>query len=191
MRLSVCNICLLAVMAWGGVSFTGAWAGSPGVGVSKVEPTLESIGAIFNLSPLDEGLLVWPVAGKHNVSSHFGYRPHPFNGKKSLHQGVDIAARRGTPIVAIAPGTVKFVGYKRGFGRMVQVEHSDSWVSTYAHASATIVAAGQPVLAGQMIAKVGSTGHATGPHLHLEIHREGQPIDPLPLLKEKLIVMTP
>jgi murein DD-endopeptidase MepM/ murein hydrolase activator NlpD len=74
---------------------------------------------------------------------------------------------------------------------MVQVEHSDSWVSTYAHASATIVAVGQPVLAGQMIAKVGSTGHATGPHLHLEIHREGQPIDPLPLLKEKLIVMTP
>ena len=191
MRLSVCNICLLAVMAWVGVSFNGVWAGSPGVGVSKVEPTLESIGAIFNLNPLDEGLLVWPVAGKHNVSSQFGFRFHPFNGKKSLHQGVDIAAKRGTPIVAIAPGTVKFVGYKRGFGRMVQVEHGDSWVSTYAHASATIVAAGQPVLAGQMIAKVGSTGHATGPHLHLEIHREGQPIDPLPLLKEKLIVMMP
>lgn len=191
MRLSVCNICLLAVMAWVGLSFNRVWAGSPGVGVTKVEPTLESIGAIFNLNPLDEGLLVWPVAGKHNVSSRFGYRFHPFNGKKSLHQGVDIAAKRGTPIVAIAPGTVKFVGYKRGFGRMVQVEHGDSWVSTYAHASATIVAAGQPVLAGQMIAKVGSTGHATGPHLHLEIHREGQPIDPLPLLEEKLIVMTP
>lgn len=191
MRLSVCNIGLMVVMAWFGGSFFGVWAGSPTIGVTKVEPTLERIGAIFDVTELDQKRLVWPVAGLHNVSSRFGYRSHPFSGKKSLHQGVDIAARRETPIVAIAPGTVKFVGYKRGFGRMVQVEHSGSWVSTYAHASATIVAAGQPVLAGQMIAKVGSTGHATGPHLHLEIHREGRPIDPLPLLEEKLIVLTP
>lgn len=191
MRLSICNICLVALMAWMGGYVPGAWAGSPALGGIKVQPTLEQIGAIFDVTPLNEGLLVWPVAGKHNVSSLFGYRPHPFGGKKSLHQGLDIAARRGTPIVAIAPGTVKFVGYKRGFGRMVQVEHSDSWVSTYAHASTTLVAAGQPVLAGQMIAKVGSSGHATGPHLHLEIHREGRPVDPLPLLKEKLIVMAP
>ncbi len=178
-------------MALVGGSLPAARAGSSAVGATKVVPTLAGIGAVFNLTPLDEGSLVWPVAGKHNVSSRFGYRSHPFSGKKSLHRGVDIAARRGTPIVAIAPGTVKFVGYKRGFGRMVQVEHNDSWISTYAHASATIVAKGQPVLAGQMIAKVGSTGHATGPHLHLEIHREGRAINPLPLLKEKLIVMTP
>lgn len=191
MRLSICNICLLVVLAWVGGYAPGVLAGSPAIGAMKVEPTLEQIGSIFDLTPLDEGLLVWPVAGQHNVSSRFGYRSHPFSGKKSLHLGLDIAARRGTPIVAIAPGTVKFVGYKRGFGRMVQVKHSDSWVSTYAHASTTLVAAGQPVLAGQMIAKVGSSGHATGPHLHLEIHREGRPIDPLPLLKEKLIVMTP
>uniref|UniRef100_UPI0040559111 M23 family metallopeptidase n=1 Tax=Orrella sp. TaxID=1921583 RepID=UPI0040559111 len=191
MRLGICNICLLFGMAWVGASLSPAWAGSNGGGVTNVEPTLVAIGPIFNLTPLDEGFLVWPVAGKYSVSSRFGYRSHPFSGKKSLHRGVDIAARRGTPILAIAPGTVKFVGYKRGFGRMVQVEHCDSWVSTYAHASATVVAIGQSVLAGQMIAKVGSTGHATGPHLHLEIHQMGRPIDPLPLLREKLIVMTP
>ena len=191
MRFGICNICFLVVMASVVGFLPGAWATSTTVGVTEVEPTLENIGAIFNLNSLDEGLLVWPVAGQHNVSSRFGYRSHPFSGKKSLHRGLDIAASRGTPVVAIAPGTVKFVGYKRGFGRMVQVEHSGSWVSTYAHASATLVAAGQPVLAGQMIAKVGSTGFATGPHLHLEIHREGRAIDPLPLLKEKLIVMTP
>lgn len=191
MRLSFCNICLWVVVTLVGTHSLGVWAGSAEAGVSNVAPTLERIGTIFNLTPLDEGQLVWPVAGKHSVTSRFGYRSHPFSGKKSLHQGLDIAASRGTPILAIAPGTVKFVGYRRGFGRMVQVEHSESWISTYAHASSTVVATGQPVLAGQMIAKVGSTGHATGPHLHLEIHRKGQAIDPLPLLKEKLIVLTP
>lgn len=167
------------------------WAGPNGHDVEAVEPSFEQIQVILGVPRFEESLLVWPVAGQHKISSGFGYRPHPFGGKKSLHRGLDIAARRGTPIVAIAPGTVKFAGYRRGFGRMVQVQHSSHWISTYAHASSTVVKTGQPVLAGQLIAKVGSTGSATGPHLHLEIHRSGRPVDPLPLLREKLVVMTP
>lgn len=74
---------------------------------------------------------------------------------------------------------------------MVEVTHADGWISKYAHASMTTVSLGQAVLAGQMIAKVGSSGHATGPHLHLEIRRAGKPMDPLPLLRQKLVLVEP
>lgn len=191
MRLKICNICLVMMVFFTGGLFTPSWGGSASFEVETANPMFESIEAIFGVTPFNEALLVWPVDGKHNVSSRYGYREHPFSGKQSLHRGLDIAARRGTPIVSIAPGKVKFVGYKRGYGRMVQIEHTSGWVSTYAHASITVVKKGQPVLAGQMIAKVGATGYATGPHLHLEIHRAGQWVDPLPLLREKLVVMTP
>ena len=191
MRLRIFNICLVGLFYLGS-GFSGlAWAGSVDVREAAAEPSFEQIERVLGATWFDDALLVWPVAGQHKVSSQFGYRSHPFTGKKSLHRGLDIAASRGTPIVSIAPGKVKFVGYRRGFGRMVQVQHGNGWVSTYAHASATVVTAGQPVLAGQMIAKVGSSGHATGPHLHLEVHRSGRPVDPLPLLREKLVVMTP
>lgn len=184
-----CGLSVLAAC----IAFFSLQAGvvSAVAATSEAVPSLERIEIILGPGRFDNALLMWPVAGQHRISSRFGYRDHPLKGKKVLHRGLDIAAQRGTPIVAIAPGRVTFVGAKRGFGRMVEVTHADGWISKYAHASMTTVSLGQAVLAGQMIAKVGSSGHATGPHLHLEIRRAGKPMDPLPLLRQKLVLVEP
>lgn len=185
----LCYLCVL-------IGFESGFSAQAGVTHAKsskeeVTPSLERIETVLGAVRFDDALLMWPVAGQHRISSQFGYRDHPLKGKKVLHRGLDIAAKRGTPIVAIAPGKVTFVGARRGFGRMVEVSHVGGWISKYAHANTTIVALGQAVLAGQMIARVGSSGHATGPHLHLEIRRAGKPIDPLPLLRQKLVLVEP
>ena len=154
-------------------------------------PSIARIDNLLNAGRWDGTALQWPIVGKSRVSSPFGLRKHPFEGKRRLHRGLDIAARRGAPIVAIAPGKVVFVGHRRGFGRLVEIAHAGGWLSKYAHASVTTVSLGQAVEGGQMIAKVGATGEATGPHLHLEIRRAGKSVDPLPLLRRRWVVAEP
>lgn len=125
--------------------------------------------------------VIWPVAGHSSISSRFGMRQHPVGGGHKRHLGVDIAARSGTPIVAIALGKVVFAGWRRGYGQVVDVDHGDGWVSRYAHAKHLVVRPGQSVLAGQMIGQVGSSGQATGAHLHLELLKSGHALNPLAL----------
>ena len=115
----------------------------------------------------------WPTDGF--ISSGYGLR---WNGAE-FHQGIDIAAEMGTPIVATADGVVTLAGWNAGgYGNMVDIDHGSGVSTRYGHASAVVVTPGQRVRRGQIIAYVGSTGHSTGPHLHYEVRLSGQPVNP-------------
>ncbi|HEY8339567.1 MAG TPA: M23 family metallopeptidase [Egibacteraceae bacterium] len=126
------------------------------------------------------GGLVLPVEGR--FSSPFGMRTHPVTGARKMHTGVDIAAPTGTPIRAARGGTVSFAGVRGGYGNLVIIDHPDGTQTRYAHQDALQVQVGQRVAAGQVVGTVGSTGMSTGPHLHFELRRGGDPVDPAPLL---------
>ena len=115
---------------------------------------------------------IWPAAGY--VSSPYGLR---FGGTE-FHQGIDIAAEMGTPIVATADGVVTAAGWNGGYGNMVDIDHGSGIVTRYGHASAVAVSVGQQVRRGEVIASVGSTGRSTGPHVHYEVRVDGQPVNP-------------
>ncbi len=117
-----------------------------------------------------------PVEGR--ITSRFGARRDPIHGRARHHQGLDIAAPRGTPIRAAADGVVVFSGYQRGYGWTAVIEHADGTHTRYAHAEELFVKHGEYVTAQQEIASVGSSGRATGPHLHFEVVRNGRRINP-------------
>lgn len=112
------------------------------------------------------------------VTSGFGARRDPFDGSVRVHHGLDLAAPRGAAIFAARPGVVKFAGRSGGYGNVVVVDHGGGLETRYAHCDRLDVHTGDPVRAGQPIAAVGSTGRSTGPHLHLEVRRNGTPVDP-------------
>jgi murein DD-endopeptidase MepM/ murein hydrolase activator NlpD len=113
------------------------------------------------------------------VSSAYGDRQDPISGLEALHQGIDFAALRGTTVVAVAAGVVAASGYQTGLGNYVDINHGNGYVTRYGHNQRALVAPGQVVARGQPIATLGSSGRATGPHLHFEVLREGRPVDPL------------
>ena len=121
-----------------------------------------------------------PLEGR--ISSGFGGRRDPIQGGHRHHDGIDIAAPRGTPIAAAAAGTVVFAGRKGGYGNMVEIEHPDGRHTRYGHAECIMVNPGDKVEDGQMIATVGSTGRSTGPHLHFEVTENGNRVDPLQIV---------
>lgn len=114
---------------------------------------------------MDHGRFLWPIKGR--LSSPFGIR----NGRR--HDGIDIAAKTGTPIIAADSGKVVFSGKMRGYGNLVIVRHKDDFFTVYAHNNRNLVSKGNSVKKGQCIARVGRSGRATGPHLHFEV-RNGQ-----------------
>jgi murein DD-endopeptidase MepM/ murein hydrolase activator NlpD len=116
-------------------------------------------------------MFIWPISGA--INSRFGPRD------ASFHDGIDIAAPAGTPIRAIDGGEVIYSDHLRGYGNMVIIRHTDGFVSVYAHNEKNLVAEGQQVSRGETIARVGSTGRVTGPHLHFEIRRNNKAEDPL------------
>jgi len=113
------------------------------------------------------------------VTSYYGYRVHPTTGAKNYHKGVDIGMPEGTEILAGQTGTVTFAGDSGDYGLVVVLDDGNGLVSKYAHCSVLLVSAGQTVQAGEVIAKVGNTGNSTGPHLHLEVIKDGQYLNPL------------
>jgi len=123
--------------------------------------------------PLDSGILTSP----------FGKRPSPFNGKPSYHPGIDLAAPMGANVYACAPGKVRAVGYSNVYGNHIIIKHNDGNESLYGHLSKTIATLNQVVKAGTIIGEVGSTGMSTGPHLHFEIRKSGVPTDPEVFIK--------
>ena len=116
-------------------------------------------------------------------SSDFGVRIDPFTGKKSFHEGIDFSAEVGAPIKAAAAGFVVYSDYHHDYGNMIEIDHGNGLVSRYAHASQRLVKLGDVVLKGQEIAKVGSTGHSTGPHLHFEVRFKGVAQNPARFLQ--------
>ena len=125
---------------------------------------------------LEREKFLWPVIG--TINSGFGPRG------SSFHDGIDIAAAEGTPIRAIEGGDVIYSDQLRGYGNIVIIRHSDGLVSVYAHNETNLVKQGQAVSRGEIIARVGSTGRVTGPHLHFEIRRNNAAQDPLRLLPQ-------
>jgi murein DD-endopeptidase MepM/ murein hydrolase activator NlpD len=113
------------------------------------------------------------------VSSFYGYRVHPITGEKDYHKAADIAMPEGTEILAGHDGTVTTAALDASYGNYIVLEGDEGLVSKYAHCSVLLVGAGQTVQAGDVIARVGNTGDSTGPHLHLEILKNGQYLNPL------------
>lgn len=125
-----------------------------------------------------------PVEGGR-ISSSFGRRADPFTGRPALHTGVDFAGAANSAIVAAGAGVVSWSGGHRGYGNLIEIDHGNGYVSRYGHNSANLVAAGDYVKAGQVIALMGSTGRSTGNHLHFEVLRDGFPVNPVRLIPRR------
>jgi murein DD-endopeptidase MepM/ murein hydrolase activator NlpD len=119
-----------------------------------------------------------PMEGNVRMSSTFGNRTDPFTGRLAFHSGMDFGAPTGTTVLSAGAGEVSFVGQKSGYGNVVEVTHANGLLTRYGHLSAFLVKEGQPVNTGTPIAKVGTTGRSTGPHLHFEVRKADQPINP-------------
>jgi hypothetical protein len=113
------------------------------------------------------------------ISSYFGERSDPFDGREEFHKGVDFAGAVGSKVVAVAAGVVTWAGERSGYGKLVEINHGDGYVTRYAHNERTLVSVGQTVKRGEALALMGSTGRSTGPHLHFEVLRNGRQIDPM------------
>jgi murein DD-endopeptidase MepM/ murein hydrolase activator NlpD len=118
----------------------------------------------------------WPARGR--FTSPFGLRRHPIFGIRRMHTGVDIGAPRGAPVQAAADGRVIYTGWFGGYGKIVVIDHGGGISTLYAHLSQILTSEGRTVQKGELIARVGSTGYSTGPHLHFEVRINGRPIDP-------------
>lgn len=127
-----------------------------------------------------EEIPVMPVNGV--VTSPYGTRIHPFYNTESFHSGRDIAADEGTDIISALEGVVSVVGVGQNSGNYIKLKHENGYETLYCHCSAIYASEGQTVKKGEVIAAVGHTGLATGPHLHFEVHKNGQLIDPAELL---------
>ena len=128
----------------------------------------------FNLNVSN---LTVPIKGE--ITSGYGYRNHPVDGEYSFHTGIDVAADIGAPIAAFADGTVDFIGESEAYGLYIQLNHGNGITSFYCHCNDLFARKGESVTGGQVIASVGDSGNATGPHLHLELKREGVHLNPV------------
>lgn len=118
------------------------------------------------------------------ITSYFGQRMSPWAGRLKMHEGLDVGAPYGTPVVAPADGIVTFSGMKAGFGKFVQIDHGYGIETIYAHNQSLHVRPGQKIKRGTLLAAVGNTGHSTGPHLHYEVRVNGIAVDPLYFILE-------
>ncbi|HBL18309.1 MAG TPA: hypothetical protein DD417_16540 [Elusimicrobia bacterium] len=131
---------------------------------------------------------IWPSGGR--ITSSFGYRFSPFSQRGglhsgSMHEGIDIANKPDTPIVATADGVVRYAGWMSGFGMVVVIDHGFGYSTLYGHTSNVTVKIGARVVRGQMIAFMGTTGRSTGIHCHYEVWRHGKPVNPVLFLQER------
>ena len=127
-----------------------------------------------------------PVTGEIDMSSPFGVRTDPFNGRPAMHTGIDLRGQIGEPVHATAAGTVSIAGRDGGYGNMVEINHGNGLATRYGHLSEIDVKVGQKVRIGQVIGKIGSTGRSTGPHLHYETRIDGEPVNPQKFLRAGL-----
>ena len=129
-------------------------------------------------SAIDLAPIHKPMGSLNRISSTFGNRKDPFTGGRAFHAGLDFPAPRGTMVLSAGYGKVSFVGEKAGYGNLVEITHTTGLITRYGHLSAFLVKEGQVVNSGTPIAKVGSTGRSTGPHLHFEVRRKDVAVDP-------------
>lgn len=118
------------------------------------------------------------------ITSGFGTRSDPFSGGRAHHLGIDFDANTGDPVRSAAGGVVSYAGIKTGYGNVVEIDHGNGYSTLYGHNSRLLVRVGDLVRSGQQIAKAGSTGRSTGPHVHFEVHQNGRPVNPRPFLEK-------
>jgi len=134
---------------------------------------------------LGNGTYIWPLAGYYEITSYYGWRSDPFGGSNDgHHNGLDIAAPGGADILAVDGGLVVMAsyGYNGGYGNFIMIDHGQGLATLYAHCSALLVEVGESVAQGELIARIGSTGYSTGPHLHIEFRYDGECQEPLDYL---------
>ncbi len=153
----------------------------------QMDDRTEKLGILDSLMIVDSAkkkLLpsVLPIEGGW-YSSNFGWRIDPFNGVRAFHEGMDFMAETGTEAHAAAGGVVAYSDFHPQYGNMIEVDHGNGLITRYAHLSKRLVKAGDVVLSGSNIGKVGSTGRATGPHLHFEVRQNGAPLNPVRFLR--------
>ena len=124
-----------------------------------------------------------PVIGEVDMSSPFGMRMDPFNGRPAIHTGIDLRGEVGEPVRATAAGRVSLAGREGGYGNMVEIDHGNGLATRYGHLSEIDVKVGQMVRIGETIGHIGSTGRSTGPHLHYETRVNGEAVDPQKFLR--------
>jgi len=146
--------------------------------LSIVRRNVEKRESLMNATPS-----IWPVHGW--LSAGYGMRADPFTGARDFHPGLDISADKGTPILATAAGKVELAAPSGDYGNLVIVDHGYGLVTRYGHLSKFAVWAGREVKRGEVLGYVGSTGRATGPHLHYEVLANGKLINPMQLLTGK------
>lgn len=144
--------------------------------IKRAEAEKAAAGVVDN--PYTGGAFVWPCPSSTRVTSDYGTRVSPTTGASSNHKGIDIGAAYGADIVAAADGTVKAASYSSAAGNYVMIDHGGGLYTVYMHASSLVVSQGQTVSAGQVIAKVGSTGISTGNHLHFGVSLNGSYVSP-------------
>ena len=155
-----------------------------GVAAREAEARANGTGGSFSTGQVANGWTV-PVSGW--ISSHFGNRVHPISGQVAFHAGTDIAAPCGRLMYTAASGTVEYAGWNGGYGYYVRINHGDGVTTAYGHiqSGGILVQMGQPVVVGQSIARVGTTGSSNGCHLHFEVRQSGSPTNPVPYLRDK------
>ncbi len=162
------------------------YAAASGDTTLQVRRLTEAEIAKMSLPSNGDKQMLFPLIAPSVISSLFGSRVHPVTGQVRFHQGTDLAAPEGTPVVASFSGRVEIAGWLGGYGLIVVISHGDTHETRYAHLSEVLVKVGQEVKQGNVIGLVGSTGLATGPHLHFEIWQKMQDglvaIDPTPQL---------
>lgn len=135
---------------------------------NKVEKLVDKYSRIPSIKPIRDAKL----------TSTFGYRYHPISGQREFHRGMDLDGTTSTPIYATADGKVVFEGWRQGYGRTIEVDHGNGFITLYAHNSRNLVSEGENVVKGQMIGYIGSSGYTTGTHLHYEVSFNGRLFNP-------------
>lgn len=152
-----------------------------------IDPRFERLGlSLTRMAVLERALDGIPQvvpASMQAITSGFGYRRDPFNGRGAMHAGIDFKGTIGSPIFAAAGGRVTFAGQKSGYGNAIEITHGNGILTRYAHLSRIGVKVGQKVAAGTTIGGLGSTGRSTGPHLHFEVRINDRAVNPRPFLE--------
>jgi murein DD-endopeptidase MepM/ murein hydrolase activator NlpD len=117
------------------------------------------------------------------IASYFGFRADPFNGHRDFHPGLDIDVPLGSPVHAVADGVVTYAGVRPGYGKVVEIDHGNGYMTRYAHNSKLMAHVGERVHAGDIISDAGSTGRSTGPHVHFEVWYHGRVVNPLAFVR--------
>jgi murein DD-endopeptidase MepM/ murein hydrolase activator NlpD len=152
------------------------WRSNDGALATQIDQSLQKVQR-YDLLPT-----LLPIAGDFAVTSGFGFRVDPLSRLPSMHEGIDFVAPVGTPVLSTAPGVVLVAEYSGAYGKMVDIQHAEGFVTRYAHLQAIHVQAGQIMAPHQTVGTLGNTGRSTGPHLHYEVIFNGRALHPVKAL---------